>query len=206
MTTLDFLKESEHALTLLFDAIWHERVKVEELEPILRALEQQTDSGYSSAEFAALNALDADEVAMAAGMHWETYFGSDKERHSVANQVDDLRGIEDAHRFSRSALAGAVLQIAKQAISVGHGAGGSKLGRLIGTHPIGNIVRQSRNQSMHWEEGRLANDVLDVFSALHKLFPGRGFDDPKANNLAFEVLDVLAWKSISDLEMDMKAF
>ncbi len=106
-------------------------------------------------------------------------------------------------RSAHNSLAGAILQIAKQGISVAHkGLSKCPSGRCVGTTEfVKNVIWQSRNQSMHYEEGNYSSQVKSCFSNLAIDF-GRHLS-LASDNLAIDVLDVLGWSSYSNYESDM---
>jgi hypothetical protein len=142
---------------------------------------------------------------MSAGAHWDTYFGPDKDRHQTAAEYDDVRARLDARRFSIDAMSGAVLQHAKQSISMVHG--GVKacpLGRLVSpTQHLGNVIWQARNQAIHWEEGMLSQPVVDCFNALGADVDAVFARDLHAPSLAFTVLHLLRWRTWTEFHDDL---
>jgi hypothetical protein len=103
------------------------------------------------------------------------------------------------------ALCGALLQIAKQGISTVHNVlANCPDGRDIGSEKLKNVIWQSRNQSMHYEESTTRpyhQPVIDCFNSLQSDF-GSVFN--LANiNLAKEIIDLLGWKDYSKYEQDM---
>ena len=79
-----------------------------------------TEDGYRRVEFLAMNP-ELDDDGLGTAIHWDTYFGPDKERYYKAAEVDDATQKLDAHMFSIAALAGSLLQFAKQGIDILHG-------------------------------------------------------------------------------------
>ena len=61
--------------------IWIDKDLISERDVKVTDLQAEVDLAYRNAESAALNALNADDVAHATGMHWFTYFGNDKDRY-----------------------------------------------------------------------------------------------------------------------------
>ena len=104
---------------------------------------------------------------------------------------------------SLSIIAGSVLQIAKQGISITY----DELakcpdGRMVGRESLKNIIWQGRNQAMHFEEGNYNENVVKCFRNLEL---GYGSIFQLSNkNLAFEVLSVLEWKTYEKYENDLK--
>lgn len=97
---------------------------------------------------------------------------------------------------SIKALCGALLQIAKQGISIVHqGLGNAPNGRIIKGQPLKNIIWQARNQSMHFEDGRYRQGVIDCFQLLNI---------PLSNtNLAKEIINLLEWDCYEAYIADM---
>jgi len=104
--------------------------------------------------------------------------------------------------LSRSVIAGGVLQIAKQGISqVYSGLHACPNGRSLGAEPLKNVIWQARNQTTHFEEGQYSNAVRRCFRNLESQY-GPRFQLAR-ENLAFEVLQALGWRSYSAYERDM---
>lgn len=203
MDMAQYLVEVRHAVGLSLGGVWQERSLLQGLEKQVAALTRHTDDGYLRADFVGMNAADADDAAMAAGMHWETYFGPDKQRHQAVAETERLKGHIAVHAFAESSLAGMLLQFAKQGMSMVHG-GFVNIpdGRLIGTQPLKTVIWQGRNQAMHWEEGNLSAAVVQCFETLLKE-RGAAFADFRTRGMGFEVVSELGWKTAADFERDM---
>ena len=105
--------------------------------------------------------------------------------------------------FSLSIIAGSLLQIAKQGISIVHnGLKNCPNGRFIGNEPLKNIIWQGRNQTIHFEEGIYSKSVCNCFQNLETAF-GVNFNLGN-RNLALEVVTLLRWKSYKNYENDLK--
>lgn len=102
-----------------------------------------------------------------------------------------------------AALCGALLQLAKQGISVANGGFNGPPGRAIGTQPLRDVIRHTRNQAFHWEEGRLTPNTLLCFQAFDADFGLVYTRDCTHRSLATEVIDVLGWHSYTAYETDM---
>lgn len=203
MDMAQYLTEIRHAVGVSIGGVWAERSRLEEIEKQVAALTRATDAGYLRAQFVAMNAEDADDAAMAGGMHFETYFGVDKERHHKAADAEDLQAQIAVHAFAEASLAGTLLQYAKQGMSIVHGPL-SKVpdGRLIGSQALKEVIWQARNQTMHWEEGKLHPPVVQCFETLIKE-RGPAFTDFRTRGMGFEVVRDLGWKTVADFEKDM---
>lgn len=102
----------------------------------------------------------------------------------------------DIKSASITALSGALLQIAKQGISVTYGKPqNAPKGGVFNGILIKEIIWEARNQSNHYENPReISSKVELIFSQLDKV-RGDGLKwDPKSQvNFSFEVLRLLGW-------------
>jgi hypothetical protein len=163
MNMESWLAETAHATASLIPLIWAEHDAAEVAAAKLKALEEETDQGYrQSAAF-----MDEfDDEGLATAIHWDTYFGPDKERHHAAIALADTQATLDARTFSRNSIASALLQIAKQGLSTVHGGLTSvPNGRDINGVDLKDVVWQGRNQAMHWEEGKPHPAVVTCFGS-----------------------------------------
>lgn len=118
--------------------------------------------------------------------------------HAANQIVLSLTLIED----SLAILAGALLQIAKQGISITHGSlANCPQGRVIGREAIKNIIWQGRNQAMHFEEGKYSPKVIECFKNLEADYGSRFKLADK--NLAHEIVNILGWISYDRYECDI---
>lgn len=102
----------------------------------------------------------------------------------VLKEIDEFTFSIAVKEESIKALAGALLQIAKQGISTVHGKLNNCVdGRTIKNEPIKNIVWQGRNQSMHYEEGKFFQPIIDCFHNIEIQL--------RKENLAKEIVDLL---------------
>lgn len=105
--------------------------------------------------------------------------------------------------------AGAMLQIAKQALSIGYGRRDyAPKGREVSGACIRDLIWHGRNQAMHYEETRLEPELdgkgkpvkgrdrstwVKTFSALNEHDPQRFVMAPPFRSLAKDVVDLLGW-------------
>lgn len=95
------------------------------------------------------------------------------------------------------ALSGALLQIAKQGISVVYrGLSGCPDGRIIKNESLKNIIWQARNQSIHYEESKFNPAVVSCFNNLQ-------FASISNINMAKNIFDLIGWNDYCDYEDDM---
>jgi len=203
MTTSDFLNEIEYAAQNLIAMIWEERKRLTELEDQIASLSKVVAHNYRQAESVALNAEDPDEVAMAAGMHWNNYFGDDKDLYEKSKAKESLDDQIVAHAFSVESLAASLLQYAKQSISLAHsGLANCPAGRPIGSQELKIVIWQGRNQAIHWEEGKFTAPVEQCFKTLAKDVDPI-FADYTKRNMAFDVVSLLGWHDFTDFGRDL---
>jgi len=198
-----FLGEIKFAVTASLDAVWKEHDCLHDLQVKIAALARAVGHDYARAEAIAMNAEDPDDVMLATGVYWDTYFGSDKNLYHSSAEADELGEIVLLHSFSCSAQSGSVLQYAKQGISLVHaGPSACPEGRSVGSQSLKNVIWQGRNQAIHWEEGRLNTVVQTCFQTLAAEFHPR-FSDFQSRSLAFEVVELLGWRDYAAFERDM---
>jgi len=204
MYMANYINEIKYAVEALLSTIWADVEELESLRQQLDRLTAETERGYRRAQAFQYDD-DPDDVMMGVGVHWETYFGPDKERHEVAITVDDLNQKIQVREFSRAAMSASILQYAKQGISIVHG--GLHLcpnGRGVGSQALKTIIWQGRNQSLHWEEGNTRQPVIDCFNQLAIDF-GDEFTHYNTRNLAFNVVQMLNWKTYESFDSDMQS-
>ncbi|AJD52759.1 hypothetical protein TH3_13215 [Thalassospira xiamenensis M-5 = DSM 17429] len=74
-----------------------------------------------------------------------------KDRDAIDDQVRALKAIIRNRQMALQSLSGALLQIAKQGISIAHGGlGACPDGRMIGQSKLKEVIWQARNQSLHY--------------------------------------------------------
>ena len=121
--------------------------------------------------------------------------GFETAKDRIDSKIDNLHRLIANLQPTYRTLAGALLQIAKQGISMRHGGLSScPDGRIVGsTEPLKNVIWQARNQSVHYEEGKYHKSVVDCFSNLASDFGPRFALGSK--NLALDVIEILGWRS-----------
>ncbi|MBV1712691.1 MAG: hypothetical protein KUA37_11930 [Desulfomicrobium sp.] len=105
------------------------------------------------------------------------------------------------------AISGAILQIAKQGISLVHGSlVAAPEGRKIGTASLKQVIWQARNQALHYEEGNFHQSVTDLFANLEA---EQGAQFSLANHpnqsLAKQVVILLGWNKYTNYIRDMQS-
>lgn len=186
--------QTKQTLYMLFGSLWAQVVQKEEFE---------TTHARQKADIAFLEG-HGNELREAAN---ETLI------RQRAKLIATEGGI-NASDLAINILAGTVLQIAKQAISIRHGADMSdcKLqGRLISGSCVRDLIWIGRNQAMHFEEtnetkqpGVRKSGWVDLFKILDTHRQGTFSLAPPHQSKAFEILQILGWSRFDQYESDMQ--
>lgn len=201
-----YLSEMEYAVTQVLQLIRADHDRLDQLDGELKRLTNVVADEYRQVDAIADAAEDADDVAFATGRYWDNYFGLDKQRHDTVKEVEELRDQISARQMSIDALAGALLQIAKQGLSAVHGRhlSDAPSGRSItSSQGLAAVIWQGRNQSMHWEDGQVHPPVVQCFQELQTEVHSE-FGDFNQRNLAFALVNHLGWQTWSDFRDDMR--
>lgn len=199
-----YLQDTEYAAENLLSIAIAEEVQLKAVMEKLRQAEAQLKVDQWDFQTSDLHEDFSDAYVIAA-------FGraakAAQETDTIKIEVAQLQVSIGAHQQAIQALAGAILQIAKQGISVVHGGTATApTGRPVGSLFVRDIIWQARNQSMHYEEGTIKKPVTDLFAKL-EAEQGTQFSlsaHPKQNR-AKQVLDLLGWSSYSAYLQDMQA-
>lgn len=201
-----YLAEVDHAVRTVILEIHAEHEHLASLRKELATLTAATDEGYRRADFFALNP-DLDDEGLGTAIHWDTYFGPDKERYHKAEGVAVTEEKVLARRFSVAALGGNLLQYAKQGLSLRYGKkrDGCPVGRDLVGIPVHEIIWQGRNQALHWEEGEPHPPVVRCFDHL-AANADPVFSEYRDRSMAYEIISLLGWKTADDFSRDMRLY
>ena len=187
ITATDFIEHTSSAVASLFDAISKEEARY---APIKEALQ-----GAHEMHYACFITSDLNED-----------FDDHQVQHKFAQAAEAKM---QAFLVSQSieVMCGAVLQIAKQGISlILEGNDRYTRGRNIGSQHLSNVIWHGRNQAMHWEEGAPANTYTQTcFKTLSSEFSSRFEIGEHSRNLAWDVCNVIGWSSYEEYEQDIRA-
>ena len=205
MTLTEYLESTEYAARTLLEAIWHEQAEIDALSVRVAALERQVQGEYVRAQHIIDNAEDPDDVMLGVGRHWANYFGPDRERNDQQQVLDRVLAVQQARELALGALAGSLLQTAKQGLSIVFGNEADwPTSRAVGGQTLSAVIRAARNQAMHWDEGGLTNrHTIAGMKQLESDF-GAPFGDFNTINLAMPVIARLGWRTYEDYSADMQ--
>jgi hypothetical protein len=203
MTIPEYLDEIAFAAGRIISTLWADHDHLLRIQTQISAMQELVEDGYRRADFLQTIAEDPDDVAEGVGMRFETYFGVGKELSSKEHIGKKLQEQIAARSFSIDSLASALLQQAKQGISIAHGnLGDCPNGRLIGTQPLKTVIWQARNQALHWEDRTFNQSVHQCFDALANDIDPM-FADYTQRCMAFDILELFAWKNVESFRHDM---
>jgi hypothetical protein len=197
-----YLADIEYAATGVITQIWKEQTEISRLDAEVVRLSRIAEDKYRRAEAMQQND-DMDDYMMGVGLMWDAYFTEDKEAFHKKKELDAIRQTYLTHEFAINSLSGALLQFAKQGISIVHG--GTRNcpnGRSIGSQHLKDVIWQGRNQSIHYEEANFSHAVVTCFNTLAADIDPK-FSRYTAANMAFDIIDLLQWKTFADFQTDM---
>lgn len=199
-----YLQDTEFATKNLFSLATDEEHQLRELLEKLGQTEQQLKVHQWDFQTSDLNDDFSDAYVIAA---FARAAKAAQEVERLKREVHTLQASVGAHQHAVQAIAGAILQIAKQGISLVYGGLNTvPAGRTLGASlAVRDIIWQARNQSMHYEEGSFKNPLIDLFNKLEKEY-GTQFSlvVHAKQNRAKQVLDVLGWNDYAAYLNDMK--
>lgn len=200
----EFIENSRPAIEHLFGAL-------DEYNKVLERAQITVEEIESSKQLLSDLFMYREQWSPNANHHYAQYMMrmEELEKQKAAAQEDDAEKLEKAlfnigsTVESMSGLAGAVLQIGKQALSIRH-AGKPNLpaARTIGTQNIVEVVWEGRNHAMHWDEGASRAPVRNMLNALATDF---NITIEVGKNNCLSILGALEWKKPEDVLSDLKA-
>lgn len=187
-----YLQDTEFATENLHRLATEEERKLRELTTVLVDMERQLKIHQWDFQSSDLNEDFSEAYVMAA-------FGraarASQEVERLKHEVAAMQARVGTHQAAIQAIAGAILQIAKQGVALVHGGlTGSPPGRFLGSLAVRDIIWQGRNQSMHFEEGTFKKPVVDLFATLEaEQGPQFSLLPAAKQSRAKQVIDVLGW-------------
>lgn len=115
----------------------------------------------------------------------------------LERETAELKLLVATHETAVQAICGAILQIAKQGISLVHGGPRTAPeGREVGPVFLRDIVWEGRNQAMHYDAGSFREPVESVFGKLEQAY-GESFSLTvhRGQSRAKQVIELLGWRT-----------
>jgi hypothetical protein len=198
-----YLQDTEFASQNLFRLATDEGNQLRAITEKLKDKERELQAHQWDFQTSDLNEDFSDAYVMAA---FARAGRAAQEVERLKGDVAVLQASVGTRQHAVQALVGAILQIAKQGISLVHGSlSAAPPGKSVGSLAMRDVIWQSRNQSMHYEEGRYKQPLTDMFSTLERehgsQFSLASF--PKQSR-AKQVLDLLGWKNYEAYIQDMQ--
>jgi polyhydroxyalkanoate synthesis regulator phasin len=200
---IEFIDNSKHALDYLFKAL-------DEYYSVLVSAQKTVEEIESSEKALADLFVYRDQWSPNVNHHYVQFIERmkelDKQKTEASKDIDEklnnaLASI-GATVESMSSLAGSVLQIAKQVLSLRHaGKPVIATARNIGSQSIVEVVWEGRNHSMHWDEGAPRARVQKMLDALSK---DLGITIEVGKNNCLSILSALRWTSSDHVVLDLK--
>lgn len=193
----DYLVQTEFAASNLIKLISSEENTLNDLKSSLASLKNHHQFLYN--DFLSKDSDPYDHFNEHQLMHAFAKQASFNQKHIEPTQkrIFEITLSVNAKEESIKALAGALLQLAKQGISIVHGSPKHCVdGRTIKDEPIKTIIWEGRNQSLHYEEGNFRQPVTNCFNNIGILL--------RRENLAKEIIDLLNWNTYKQYESDLR--
>lgn len=197
-----YLVDTEFAVKSLLQLATEDEQRLKELIPSLTSLEAKFQAHQWDFETSDLNDDFPDAYVMAA---FGRMTSAHKNAEALRVEMATIQASIGARQQAIQAIAAAVLQIAKQGMSLVYGSVKDvPQGRVIGALPIRDIIWYGRNQALHFEEGAPRNHVAVLFSQLgaehgHKFSLKQHIKQSRAK----QVLELLEWDSYEQYLADM---
>ncbi|WP_271272858.1 hypothetical protein [Aliamphritea hakodatensis] len=200
-----YLSDTEYAVKNLIELASNEETELQAKQSELSTLQKKVSMLQWDYQTSDLNDDFSDLYALNAFNRMAT---ADKEMKLVQKEVVSLTSSLESKESALQAISGGILQIAKQGISASHGQKHkAPRGRPIGDTCLRDVIWESRNQAMHYEEGRYKKGVKAVFLSLKNEF-GDSFclETNHGKSCAKQILKLLGWYDYEAYLADMNHF
>tara|TARA_R100000306_G_scaffold22295_2_gene25829 strand:- start:5279 stop:5914 length:636 start_codon:yes stop_codon:yes gene_type:complete len=198
MLMKDYVSQTAHATRALVDLIAADHKALNHAYGTLRGATEKFDFQYQT--FLA-NAFHT------AANHYHGQMARAHQGKAVADEeVRILAALIDAKSASIAALSGALLQIAKQGLSVIYGKPqNSPRGAEVSGLLVKDVIWEGRNQSIHYENPKeISKAVVDLFERIDGARnDGISWDSRSQYNYAFDVIKFLGWLDWKQFEGHM---
>ncbi|QJD59766.1 hypothetical protein HG264_13055 [Pseudomonas sp. gcc21] len=195
-----YIDETKFATSSLIDLIWEDFASLENLNAELKRLTAEFNVKYQ--------VFMANEFHPAANYYHAQMAKVAQPKRELENHIKEVSQSIDAKSVSIAALSGALLQIAKQCISLRYGKPqNAPDGENIGGVLVKDIIFEGRNQSIHYENPKeISVNVINLFGKLDAIRnDGVVWDARSQVNFAFEIVRLLGWRTHNDFVDHLKS-
>lgn len=196
----NYISQTEFAAKSLIDLISSDFKALEHMNSALKNAAAKFDFNYQI--------FMANEFHTAANYYYAQMTKAREPQAHIMAEIESLSENIDAKSASISALSGALLQIAKQGISLTFGRPeNAPKGEEIHGIPIKEIIWEARNQSIHYENPREVSDkVVALFTKIDQVRnDGRLWTPRDQINYAFDIVRFLGWLNYEQYETHLKS-
>ncbi|CDG55213.1 MULTISPECIES: hypothetical protein [Halomonadaceae] len=184
----NYIVQTEHATRALVDLIAADHKALSDANDALRGAMSLYDVQYQ--------VFSANEFHTAANHYHAQMARAHQAKADVDAGVKSISASIDAKSASIAALSGALLQVAKQGLSVVYGKPpntpkGAEISGLL----VKDIIWEGRNQSIHYENPKEISDaVVELFGRIDGARnDGVSWDPRSRYNFAFDIINFLGW-------------
>ena len=199
-----YITETDYAVKNLIDLAVHEENKLEALKKKLGTAETKYKAHKWDFETSDLHEDFSDFYVMGA---FNRMAQAGQEVTELEQEINSLQALIGSRQAAIQSICGAILQIAKQGISVVHGdLANAPDGRLVGSVKLKDIIWQGRNQAIHYEEGNFNQRVVNVFSTLEQENgPEFSLLQHQNQSRAKQIVKLLNWNKDGNYSNDMQS-
>jgi hypothetical protein len=200
---LSYVDDTEYAARNLIQLVSYEELELVRLKRELTEEEARLRVNRWDFETSDLNDDFSDAYVQGAFLRMAR---AHQEAERLAARATELQASIGTHQLSVQALSGALLQIAKQGISVVHqNLAQAPDGRHLSGIPLKQIVWQGRNQALHYEEGQFNAAVTQLFNDLEAAYGNIFSLTLHANqSRATQVVRLLEWSMFENFSNDLR--
>lgn len=203
LQTRQFIGNCRHAFDHIFTAI-------DAYNKILASAQKDVEEIERSMDMLSDLFMYRDQWSINANHHYVQYMermkALDKRKQEttqdISARLEGALASIGATVDSMSSLAGTILQIAKQVLSLRHGPSKPRIGtaRNIGSQSIVDVIWEGRNHAMHWDEGTPKPRVQAMLDLLKADF---GVNIVIGSNNSLSILGILKWSSTDSVVKDL---
>ena len=200
---MSYIDDTKYAAENLISLFSHEDKKIKEQRNKLEKSHAKITVNNWDFQTSSINEDFSEKYEMHA---YARLSESHNAKRKLELEITQLQTSIDAKYLAVQALCGAILQIAKQGISVVHnGIDNCPNGRLLKEIPLKNIVWSARNQALHYEDTKINNKTAKLFTCLEDEFGSRfALSEHVGKSRAKQVIDLLEWYNYSQYCKDMR--